>query len=253
MNTYSQWHEEDNIVFHNQTMVYFGQCKKNRLMGLDDLLRITSDVAVQEYNSKGISREKLLENNFAILVSRVAFRFHKLPHENQNITVSTWEETSDALQLYRQYEIKDTDTNESLVTGYSSWLLVDPKARRILPTKKFTLRPPVSLKKGHDCMEPGKIVLPEGAVLLDERKIRYSDLDANGHTTNSRYGAFILDCLPQEYLNKEYTDFKINFSKEAMLGQTLKIYAFFDTDSKKIILQGTTEQGSSFESELYYK
>lgn len=250
MNNFKQWRDEDG-TFNTETMVYFGDCAKKGTLALDKLLRLTSDLAVEDYNQRGFSRQYLLDNNFAILVSRVTFRFHSMPKENQKITVSTWEEKSEPLQFVRQYEIKDSETNEKLITGLSTWLLVDPVARRIMPTKKFTLRPEPNLNKGHDCMDPGKIILPNNLSNIEERTIRYSDLDTNGHTTNSRYGSFIMDAIP-EYQTKNFTDFRINYSKEAMLGQQMQILSSYDEENKKIIVVGKTEAGTSFESELYY-
>lgn len=251
MNNFKQWRDEDN-TYHVQTMVYFGDCNKKGEIGIDKLLRITSDLAVEDFNERNLSRDYLLEKGFAILVSRVSFRFHNIPKENQKITVSTWEEKSEALQFIRQYEITDSETGEKLVTGLSSWLLVDPIARRIMPTKKFNLRPEPTINKGHDCMEPGKILSPENLEYIEERTIRYSDLDSNGHTTNSRYAAFIMDALPENYADKHFTDFRINYSKEVFLGHKVQIFANYNDTDKKIIVIGKTDEGISFECELYY-
>ncbi len=249
MTDFKAWHEDDGITFHCQSNVYFSQCAKNGLLSLNELLRLTSDVAVEEYRQRGISREVLLNNNFAILVSRVSFRLHRLPKENEHITLSTWEETPEALQLIRAYEII-SESGEPLVSGLSSWLLVDPNARRIIPTKKFNLRPVVNISREHNCLKPGKIVVPDDMQKLSERVITYSDVDAYGHTNNSRYGAFIMDALPLEYSSKTFKDFRINYSKEALLGDTMEIYAKFEEN--KICVIGKTVNGNSFESELFF-
>lgn len=247
-----QWHEEDKNTFHNETTVYFSQCSKNKKLAINELLKLTSDTAVEDYKQRGLSRDILMEHGFYILVSRCAFKFFELPHENQKIEIITWEEKPDPLQLYRGYKIIDSD-GKVLVNGYSSWLVVDANARRIVPTKNFTLREPFDVKTDNDCMKPGKIIIPNEKKLIDERIIRSSDIDANGHTNNARYGAFIMDALPEEYQEKEFTDFRINYSKEAMYGQKLKIYAVFADADKKIFITGETESGTSFEAELYYK
>ena len=252
MKDFRLWHEEDKNTFNNETNIYFSQCTSDGRLSLNELLRITSDIAVEDYSQRGMSRPYLVEKGFYILVSRASFRFHRMPLENEEITVTTWEEKPEAFQLMRAYEIKNK-SGDSLVSGLSSWLLVDPAARRIVPTEKFTLRPQVDIQREHDCLKPGKIIIPKNdATLIDERIIRYSDIDANGHTNNSRYGAFIMDALPKQYQQKVFTDFKINYSKEAMLGEKLSVFGYFDDEAKKISVFGRTEQGLSFESELYY-
>ncbi len=251
MNTFRLWHEDDGITFHAETTVYFSQCGRNKQLSLHELLKLTSDIAVEDYRERGLSREFLLEHGLAILVSRCAFRLHRMPQENERITISTWEEPPEALQLRRAYEITAAD-GSPLVSGMSTWLLVNPDARRIIPTKQFTLRTPPTSAQEHDCLAPGKIIVPDSCSKLAARSIGWSDLDGNGHTNNARYGAFIEDALPEAYREKHFTDFRINYSKEAVLGQELSVWGHFDDDAKKILLKGSTESGSSFEGELLY-
>lgn len=256
MDEYKQYIDE-NEVFHVQTKVNFSLCNPTKKLSINDLLKMTSDIAVEHYNRIGLSRDYLLEQGFAILVSRCSFKIHRMPIENEPITIDTWENKPEALQLFRSYEIKDKDGN-ILVSGLSSWLLVDPVKRSIMPTKKFTLRQLPQTAKEPDCMKPSKISEPENLEVLGERTIRYSDLDANGHTNNSRYAAFIMDALPAEYQSKTIKDFKINYSKEAFLGKELTIKAGFnktDTDNEQsdvVTIIAEHDEGKCFEAELYY-
>ncbi len=251
MTEFKLWYDNDGITFHNQTNIYFSQCNKNKKLSLSELLRITSDVAVEDYRQQGMSREFLLEHNFAILVSRVSFHIERMPLENEHITVTTWEEKPEPLQLKRAYEISAGES--TIIKGLSTWLVVNPTERRIIPTKNFTLNKNIKTEKMSVPIEPGKIILPQNMKVLDERTIRYSDLDGNGHTNNSHYGAFIIDALPSEYVEKDFCDFRINYSKEALLGQKLSIEADIDDAAKKITVAGKGPEGNSFESELYWR
>lgn len=254
MNNYKQYHDE-NSRFVYETMVYFSQCNIDKNLSLNSLLKLTSDAAVEDFNVRNMSRDVLTEKGIAILVSRCSFRIHKYPVENQHVVLSTWEEKSEALQFVRAYELRSED-GEKLVSGISTWLLVDLNNRRLMPVKKFDemgMRTPTDLKTEHDCLPCGKISLSENAKLLGERKIYYSDLDANGHTNNSRYAAFAVDALPPEYRGKVFTDFRINFSKEAMVDETLQIYADINDAEKKIVVVGKTSESVSFEAELQWQ
>ena len=220
---------------------------------LQGLLKILSDIAVEDYRQRGLSWQMLAEHNTAILCSRQAFRFHKMPEANQSITINTWEEVPQPLQLMRSYEIVDTETGEKLISGFSAWIIVNLATRRIVRTKDFTLRPDSILKEEHDCLEPSKIIVPQDLELLMERPIWYSDIDGNGHVNNARYGAFVIDSLPEEFQKKEFTDFKINYSKEAVKGSVLKVYGNFDESSKKITIVAKQDDNICFESECHYK
>jgi acyl-ACP thioesterase len=253
MNKYNQYHDET-TAFHNETMIYFSQCTPNKVLSLGELLRLTSDTAVEDFAERNMSREQLAEKGVAILVSRVSFRIHRIPQENEKIIIHTHEEKSEPLQFVRAYDINSQD-GEKLVSGISSWLLVDVNAHRIMPIKKFDemkMREPTTLTNEHDCLPYGKIKLPEDLSLFDERVIKYSDLDSNGHTTNSRYGSFVADALPPEFRNISFKDFRLNYAKEAMLGEKLSVFGKIDNEQKKISLVGKTEQGVSFEAELFW-
>lgn len=251
---YKAFHDES-LHFHLETMVYFSQCTEQKRMSFGELLKLTSDVAVEDFNERGMSRDALLENGFAILVSRCSFRIHCMPKENQRITVHTWEEKSETLQFVRAYEITGED-GAKLVSGLSSWILVEPNARRILPIKKFTMRAPVETRTAIDCMQYGKIAEPDGMELWSERTITYSDIDGNGHTNNSRYGAFAVDAMcahNPSLVSCAVSDFRINFAKEAVLGDTVRIYGKISDSEKKITVIGKTDAGTSFETEFVLK
>ena len=252
MTEFKQWYDEDGITFHSEHKVQFSQSNSMKKMSFYELLKVTSDMAVEDYAQRGMDRDTLTEHGYACLVSRVAFRFHRLPKENENYVFTTYEEKAEALQLVRAYEFT-TPKGEPLITGLSSWLLVDPVAHRIIPTKKFDLRPPVESQKEHDCLKYGKIQIPEDLEKWDEWKIRYSDIDGNNHVNNARYGAFVANAIPENLREKDFTDFRLNYAKEAKLGQKLEIFGKVNEEEKRLTIVGKTEEGTSFESELIWQ
>ena len=86
----------------------------------------------------------------------------------------------------------------------------------------------------------------------DERIIKYSDIDGNNHVNNARYGAFVADSIPADLRDATFTDFRLNYAKEAKLGQKVEIFGKNNKAEKKLTIIGKTEEGVSFESELIY-
>jgi len=246
-----QWFDDDGITFHSEHKVQFSQSDSNKNLSLYEILKVTSDMAVEDYAQRGMDRDTLTKNGYACLVSRVAFRFHRIPHENENYIFTTYEEKAEALQLVRAYEFTTPD-GKPLITGLSSWLLVDPVQHRIIPTKKFDLRVPVETSKEHDCMKYGKIQIPKDLEKWDERIIKFSEIDGNNHVNNARYGAFVADSLPENFRNLTFKDFRLNYAKEAKIGQKLEIFGKINESEKKLTIVGKTEEGTSFEAELFW-
>lgn len=250
MTSFKQYHDEK-IVFHKEMQLAFSQCNKFQRIKLSELLAITSDTAVEDYNQRGLSWKFLAEHDTAILLSRLALRLHKLPHAHDMITVHTWEEAPQGLQLFRKYEITGNE-GEKLVSGVSSWLIVNPSTRRIIKPALFTLRDAPTLTTPLDSLDCGKIQQDENAAFLEERKVRPSELDGNGHVNNSKYGDYITDCLSEEEQSMQLKDFRLNYAKEATCGQTLKLYKSEDKAQNTITITGKQEQNVCFESVLYF-
>ena len=255
MDNFKRWHDSlGEVTFYNEEMnISFNQCDKNHKLSFAEILRISSDVAGNDYDRLGLTWKRFNDLKAVFVVSRVSFRFHKFPKATQNIRVKTWTETSLPLQFVRMYDFYDAQSSELLISGISHWLYVNTETKRIIKTKDFTERKIAEYQTEHKAFEPGKIAIPDDMKFLCERPIYFSDIDANGHANNSRYGAFVLDSLPEEFQNKEFTDFKLNFSKETKQNQILKIYGKFNTENKKITISAKQDENICFESELYYK
>lgn len=245
-------------------LVRFSQCDATGRLSLCELLRLASDAGVEDYRLRGLPREKLSEAGFAILVSRTSFRLYRLPREGECVTLATVEEAPEALLLVRSYQLLG-EGGEVLASGVGKWIVVDVPSRRIIPTAKFAMRKPSAIKREHDCLPAGKISKIADIKKVCERKISWSDLDANGHTNNSRYAEFVMDALglcntlgqgeeaePSDATASNITDFRINFNQEATLGKTLSLY--MGRDAKRIYVEGRLEEGEkpqvSFEAEI---
>ncbi|MCI1208263.1 MAG: thioesterase [Treponema sp.] len=252
MLTFVEQHDEHKQIFSRQMVIDFSQCNEKRELYLFELLRISSDTATEDYKERGMSAEFLQDHGYAMLVSRQAFRFHRMPRENDFVTLETWEETPEPIQLVRGYRFIDKN-GAPLISGISSWIIVDPKSRRIVRPSEFTLREPPVFHRELDCMKFGKISIPKDLQKLSERHICFSDIDANGHMNNARYGAYAIDSLPVEYQQKKFSDFRINFSKEARRGDLMEMFGSFNDEQKKAVIVGRHDGITSFECEFYWK
>lgn len=249
MQDFKHYHEEDN-TFVRQTKVYFGQCNQYHTMSLAQLLDLTSVTASEDFIQRGLTFDVLVKNNSVILVSRNSFKIHHMPQMDDIITIKTWEEKPIGLQFSRRYQIIKND-GTLLVDGDSTWLSVNPVTRRIQRPSDFTLRP-APTKTTQFCGIPaGKIIPPENLQNVSERIIRFSDIDANGHVNNARYATYIADILPEQFLKKNITNFRINYAHEAKYGETMELWADFSNE-EKIFVVGKNQDGICFESEICY-
>lgn len=58
---------------------------------------------------------------------------------------------------------------------------------------------------------------------MGTRIVRWSDLDGNGHLYSGNYGDIVWDALPEDLRDQVPREFQINYSKEATLGEELRL------------------------------
>ena len=205
-----------------QKQLIFADCDRYQRARVSTLLSIAAAVAGADYDARGLTYDKLYQMREVFLLSRIALRIHRDPKALQTVDVTTWEDGVKGAHMQRVYEI--SDMTGVLVSIRSDWILVDPVTRRIMRPGTFTARKLTSCPKAIDAPETRKILLPhEGLEELGTRRVAWSDLDGNGHVYSGNYGDFVWDYLPADLQEQLPKEFFINYSKEATLGQELRM------------------------------
>lgn len=125
--------------------------------------------------------------------------------------------------------------------------------RKILPTRAIEPFRKINSQQLEipECLPCGKISTPENLQKIGEQTIGHAHLDGNGHVGNAFYAAFIANALPQQYFDRPLIDFRINYSKEALLGETLELF-MAETAKDRLVVIGRKPDGISFASELSF-
>lgn len=249
---FNRWYDEDGFTFHAEMRVPFTQCGPDGKMMLFDFLRLTTDLSTEDIRLRGTPIEFLNQHNIARVVVRSAFHFYQMPKLDDRIEFITAEDKSDSFQFNRIYKVLDSEGNP-LISGVSKWMITTFDTRKILPTKaieKFRKLNTVPLEKP-ETLHCGKIIEPENMEKVGEETIRRSHLDSNNHTDNAYYAAFIINSLPDEFATKPLVDFRINYSKEALYGETLELFMTKSAENR-IIVVGKKQDEVSFISELCF-
>ncbi len=127
----------------------------------------------------------------------------------------------------------------------STWVLADLDTRKLLRLSR------ISEFEGTDGGERKKDILlhrpilPETLELEEERILRYSDCDINGHVNNARYADFVSDALHLEELEKGrfVSSLQLGYLKECRPGETLGIYT--GEEEGRFFVRGMGGEGES--------
>lgn len=218
------------------------------------LIQNMIEAASEHASLLGFDYEGMLERDLVWVLSRVKIRFIEFPTLQQPVIIKTWPKgIHQKLFFMRDFDIRDADKRPLAVASFA-WLLINPKARRILPPQ--ALGGSVPDNGGLSALDEQlkKIDLPEG---LPERltvKAGYSAIDLLGHANAARYIEWICDCFPQEEYRANCLDWlQINYVNETKPGETLSIKANCDSNNSNLwYVQGDNQTTGlkSFEAAL---
>ena len=146
-------------------------------------------------------------------------RIQRLPQKGETIRIETWPMPTSRVAYPRNVVAFDQHGNE-LFRSTTVWVLMDMESRTmILPGKSGVTVD--GILRGDELPVPGSLT-PAALSQLQQRSVRFSDLDLNGHMNNCRYLDWAADLMPsafhQENTPKEFT---LCYLSEAREGDAL--------------------------------
>ena len=160
------------------------------------LLAIMQEIAGEHSALLGADRSALEERKLFWAVIRHRVQITRLPQSGESIRVCTWPMPTTRTAYPRATVAYDADGNE-LFRGISLWILMDMTTRAMVLPGKSGVEVAGSLQ-GNELTLPGSL-LPQKLLNREDRTVRFSDLDLNGHMNNCRYLEWVDDLLPAEF------------------------------------------------------
>ena len=191
--------------------------KKVRLFQLEDYLL---EVAGKAADDLGYGIAAMHPRGLGWILSRMSFEMYDLPRHNDIVRFETWIESNAHMLSTRDFRIYKGD--QLIGQGKSVWAVLDLQKREIVNV----FDEPIF----EDCVD-GEVIdmprvrmttIPEPTGCVPH-KVVYSDIDYNGHCNSCRYLQAMTDAYLPDYYGKNVR-VDINYSKEAMLGETLMTY-----------------------------
>ena len=209
--------------YTRQVEMNFAGCDRYQRARVGTLLSLAAAVAGYDYDARGLTHEKLWDMREVFLLSRIALKIQDCPKVRDVLDVTTWEDGTKGAHMQRVYEMRD-QAGALRAAIRSDWVLVDPQTRRISRPESFTAKKLTTCPVEIDCPPTRKVLLPrQGLEELGSRRVRWSDLDGNGHLYSGNYGDIIWDFLPTDLRERTPSAFYINYSREATLDQELRL------------------------------
>lgn len=172
---------------------------------------------------RGFGYSDMTERHTTWVLSRLAIEMTSYPTLSEPITLYTWVEEVGKLFTNRCFELVN-GKGKTVGFARSIWAAIDVETRR--PTlldvpglSIFMADRPCPIAK------PGKIAPAENDTEGEIYKVKYSDLDINGHLNSIKYMEHLLDLFDIEmFREKEVGRFEIAYQSEGKYGMELALH-----------------------------
>ena len=186
------------------------------------LANILLTTAGYNADDNGFGIRFLNEKECTWVLIQFAVEMNRFPQQYDDIHVETWIEEVGRASTTRNFTIRDSK-NEIIGNACSNWVMLDLNTRRakdlltLEGIHQFASNEPGLIEK------PIKLDAVEGEE-YDGFKVKYSDIDINGHVSSMRYIQWVSDCFSlncyKKYSVKRY---EFNFMNEVFFGDFVEI------------------------------
>lgn len=214
--------------FVKEFFIDYSLVDKNYTLKLSSLLRFMQNMATEHYELKGLGRERLISEGMVFLLSKIALKLEREIKATDTLEIKTFEKEVKGAYFVRDFEF--FKENEKIGSAQTLWVIVNPETHAILRPADF----PYEIETTDTEVEvsAGKISTRDLTEIYKEtRKVRYSDLDCNGHMNNCVYADYTIDALAEILPEFSVNEFHINFNRECKMGDTLTL-TVFDKEGK---------------------
>ncbi len=189
------------------------------MAALSDILLTTAGYNADD---NGFGIRTLQELNCTWVLSRLTIEMTRFPMQYEKIHVETWIEEVGRSNTTRNFCIRD-EKNEIIGNACSIWAMLDMKTRRAKDLQTLEGIHEFASNNVGLIEKPIKLGSVEGEE-YDGFKVKYSDIDINGHVNSIRYIQWISDCFTLDCYRKcNVKRFEINYVNEILFDEFVEI------------------------------
>lgn len=179
------------------------------------------DTANVDAKRQGFGLGELDKNTHSWVLSRMALEFDYMPVQYTKYDIATWVNECGRALTTRNFTFTD-ESGKQFGHSVTQWCLFDLESRT--PVDLTPLGERIKLVDIPSPIDKPRKVRNIEPTTIEERKVRYSDIDFNRHVSTLRYVNMMLDILPIDLLSIERgLRFDIYFMHECLFGDTLTI------------------------------
>jgi len=207
------WQENHTVSWEDTTI--------DNHLSITALNRMLLQAAVNHAEHLGFGFTNTSKEDLSWVLLRINMKIDRLPAWKEKFSVVTWPSRVKAITAFREFEV--TGTQGELCRATSEWSVINLKTRRPQRMSSIgnlinSISEKISLDTPFFKLD-SKIEFEE----LFSVKVRYSDMDMNGHANAGKYFDWLSDAIYEVSGTNSMTFISFNYFHECLLGDTLRI------------------------------
>ncbi|CAG7838923.1 acyl-ACP thioesterase [Clostridium novyi B str. ATCC 27606] len=222
------------VITEKEYEIHYYETHTKHQATITNIIDFFTDVATFQSEKLGVGLDFMMENKMAWMLYKWDINVHRYPKYREKIIVVTEPYAIKKFYAYRKFYILDENRNV-IATAKSVWLLIHIEKRKPLKISSEIIKAYNLTDKKSDIKIEKLGKLPEEYTSLEFR-VRYSDIDTNGHVNNEKYAAWMLESLPRNIIS-EYTliNIKITYKKETLYGENIRVLTGIKESEDKVV------------------
>jgi len=218
---------ESDKVFRRRYVVETYNTSYFQTIKVSDLFKYLQEVASQHSEAMKIGFVDLKSNKGAWVLTKQLLEVDRLPKALEEFTIHTWSQKYNKIVATRNFLMTDKE-NHVIIKATSDWVVLDLEKRRIIPLTKINLDYIQSYDYDLFPQSLNKIVINQHNLVNEfTKKVRFSDIDLNGHMNNTNYVDMVLDSMAEYFPQRhKLKQINTNFIQEVKFLEDITIRTF---------------------------
>ena len=216
---------------------------------ISSIFKFLQFVATNHAETIHVGQADTLDKGMCWVVIKMYVEIIRIPVMNEEIIVTTHPGETKGFFFPRYFQIFDKKGN-LLINASSMWCLLDVNTRKVITHPFENPKQFKSESSKYDQQVYTKID-DKDVTEIEKRKVRYNDIDLNGHLNNVKYVEYMIDLHDQKYYDKyRVTNLLISYEKEIKDGQIVTLYSDNKLDET---IRGDVEGNIHFRAMISHK
>lgn len=188
---------------------------------LQSICRYLQEIAALHANEMGLGFHDMMKEKRAWVLVQMAIRVERYPRFQEVLLLTTWSNGPDGRFAMRDFMLMD-ESGAEVARASSTWFVIDIEEKKICRLDEYFEDHEFNKIEYALGRKPERVKPFTEPDLGEEIKVKYSDLDINGHVNNVRYVDMVLDSFQTDFrMSHDIHEMEMSFLKETRDGDVL--------------------------------